>query len=70
MNLFYLFYAKCDIVIFPVVFNFVLPSVECKAVFDSVSTTADSTILLQIYLRFVFLESLNPKQLSPLTLKL
>ena len=27
--------------------------VECKAVFDSVSTTADSTILLQIYLRFV-----------------
>ena len=56
MNEFILFVlckGACDIVIFPVVFNFVLPSVECKAVFDSVSTTADSTILLQIYLRFV-----------------
>ena len=44
MNEFILFVlckGACDIVIFPVVFNFVLPSVECKAVFDSVSTTAD-----------------------------
>ncbi|XP_022802428.1 trafficking protein particle complex subunit 11-like [Stylophora pistillata] len=37
--------------VFTIQMEQIAPFVECKAVFDSVSTTADSTILLQIYLR-------------------
>ncbi|XP_066018439.1 trafficking protein particle complex subunit 11-like [Pocillopora verrucosa] len=37
--------------VFAIQMEQIAPFVECKPVFDSVSTTADSTILLQIYLR-------------------
>ncbi|KAJ7378712.1 Trafficking protein particle complex subunit 11 [Desmophyllum pertusum] len=37
--------------VFTIQMEQIAPFIECKAVFDSFTTTADSTILLQIYLR-------------------